>query len=137
LSKQKLLKREEDVRKRAKIGVPLKKQIQPVCSSLNLDRSKYRKEEENVMSSKENEGACGLSEPSVSNIDVGNNEESITLDMSFDVFSLDAGLLARGQYSEGPATDQLDTGFSWFSRVFEQMLSWFRKTPSCHYKLLM
>jgi len=28
--------------------------------------------------------------------------------------SLDAGLLARSQYSEGPATGHLDTGFSWF-----------------------
>ena len=28
------------------------------------------------------------------------------------VFTLDAGLLARSQYSEGPATGQLDTGFS-------------------------
>ena len=28
--------------------------------------------------------------------------------------NLDAGLLARSQYSEGPATDHLDTGFSWF-----------------------
>ena len=27
---------------------------------------------------------------------------------------LHAGLLARSQYSEGPATDHLDTGFSWF-----------------------
>ena len=31
------------------------------------------------------------------------------------VFPLDAGLLARSQYSEGPATGHLDTGFSWFS----------------------
>ena len=30
------------------------------------------------------------------------------------VFTLDAGLLARSQYSEGPATDHLDTGFSQF-----------------------
>ena len=30
------------------------------------------------------------------------------------VFTLDAGLLARSQYTEGPATDHLDTGFSWF-----------------------
>jgi len=30
------------------------------------------------------------------------------------VFNLDAGLLARSQYSEGPATGHLDTGFSWF-----------------------
>ena len=29
-------------------------------------------------------------------------------------FTLDAGLLARSQYSEGPATSHLDTGFSWF-----------------------
>ena len=28
--------------------------------------------------------------------------------------TLDAGLLDRSQYSEGPATDHLDTGFSWF-----------------------
>ena len=28
--------------------------------------------------------------------------------------NLDAGLLARSQYSEGPATGHLDTGFSWF-----------------------
>jgi len=31
-----------------------------------------------------------------------------------DVFTLDAGLLARSQYSGGPATGHLDTGFSWF-----------------------
>ena len=30
------------------------------------------------------------------------------------VFTLHAGLLARSQYSEGPATGHLDTGFSWF-----------------------
>ena len=29
-------------------------------------------------------------------------------------FTLDAGLLARSQYLEGPATSHLDTGFSWF-----------------------
>jgi len=28
------------------------------------------------------------------------------------VFTLDAGLLARSQYPEGPATGHLDTGFS-------------------------
>jgi hypothetical protein len=31
--------------------------------------------------------------------------------------NLDAGLLARSQYSEGPATGHLDTGFSWFPCV--------------------
>ena len=42
-----------------------------------------------------------------------------------DVLSLDAGLPARSQYSEGPATGHLDTGFTWFPRVFKRMLSWF------------
>ena len=32
-------------------------------------------------------------------------------------FTLDAGLLARSRYSEGPATGHLDTGFSWFPCV--------------------
>jgi len=32
-------------------------------------------------------------------------------------FTLDAGLLARSQYSEDPATGHLDTGFSWFPCV--------------------
>jgi len=30
------------------------------------------------------------------------------------LFSLDARLLARSQYLEGPAIGHLDTGFSWF-----------------------
>jgi len=42
-------------------------------------------------------------------------------------FTLDAGLLATGQYSEGPATGHLDTGFSWFSCAQKQMLRWFPK----------
>jgi len=41
------------------------------------------------------------------------------------VFTLDAGLLVRSQYSEGPATDHLDTNFSWFTCVYKQMLRWF------------
>ena len=41
------------------------------------------------------------------------------------VFTLDAGLLARSQYSEGPATGHLDMGFSWFPCVYKQMLRWF------------
>ena len=41
------------------------------------------------------------------------------------VFTLDAGLLARSQYPEGPATGHLDTGFSWFPSVYKQMLRWF------------
>ena len=43
----------------------------------------------------------------------------------FFLFTLDAGLLARSQYSEGPATGHLDAGFSWFSCVYKQMLRWF------------
>ena len=43
----------------------------------------------------------------------------------FFFFTLDAGLLARSQYSEGPATGHLDTGFSWFPCVYKQMLRWF------------
>jgi len=41
------------------------------------------------------------------------------------VFTLDAGLLARSQYSEVPATGHLDTGFSWFPCVYKQILRWF------------
>ena len=41
------------------------------------------------------------------------------------VFTLDAGLLARSQYSEGPATGHLDTSFPWFPCVYKQMLRWF------------
>jgi hypothetical protein len=39
--------------------------------------------------------------------------------------TLDAGLLARSQYSEGFATGHLDTGFSWFPCVYKRMLRWF------------
>ena len=38
------------------------------------------------------------------------------------VFTLDDGLLARSQYSEGPATGHLDTGFSRFPCVYKQTL---------------
>ena len=40
------------------------------------------------------------------------------------VFTLDAGLLAISQYSEGPATGHLDTGFSRFPCVYKQVLRW-------------
>ena len=40
-------------------------------------------------------------------------------------FTLDGGLLPRSQFSEGPATGHLDTGFSWFPCVYKQMLRWF------------
>jgi len=40
-------------------------------------------------------------------------------------FTLNAGLLATGQYSEGPVTGHLDTGFSWFPCAQKQMVRWF------------
>jgi hypothetical protein len=39
--------------------------------------------------------------------------------------TLDAGLLTRSQYPEGPANGHLDTGFSWFPCVYKRMLRWF------------
>ena len=42
-----------------------------------------------------------------------------------DILTLDAGLLARSQYPEGPPTGHLDTGFSWFPCVYKRMLRWF------------
>ena len=39
--------------------------------------------------------------------------------------TLDAGLRATSQYSEGPTTGHLNTGFSWFPCVYKQMLRWF------------
>ena len=42
-----------------------------------------------------------------------------------DILTLDAGLLDRSQYPEGPATGHLDTGFSWFPCVYKRMLRWF------------
>jgi len=49
-------------------------------------------------------------------------------------FTLDAGLLARSQYSEGPATDPLETAFSRFPCVYKQMLrrfSTFQVATTC------
>jgi hypothetical protein len=43
------------------------------------------------------------------------------------VCTLDAWLLTRSQYSEGPATGHLDTGFSWFPCVYKRMLRWFSR----------
>ena len=42
------------------------------------------------------------------------------------VFTLDAGVLAISQYSEGPATGHLNTGFSWFPCVYKQILRYSR-----------
>jgi len=54
------------------------------------------------------------------------------------VFTLDAGPLARCQCSEGPATDNFDTGFlSWFPCVLKANAEVVPKYPRCHYMLLM
>ena len=53
------------------------------------------------------------------------------------VFTLDARLLARSQNSEGPESDHLDTGFSWFPCVYKPNAEMVPKIPSCHYMLLM
>jgi len=50
------------------------------------------------------------------------------------ILTLDAGLLARSQYPEGPATGHLDTGFAWFPCVYKRMLRWlpsFQVAPTC------
>jgi len=39
--------------------------------------------------------------------------------------TLVAGLLARSQYPEGPATGHLSIGFSWYPCVCKRMLRWF------------
>ena len=50
---------------------------------------------------------------------------SLLFNVCIAVFTLEAGLLARSQCPEGPATGHLDTGFSWFPCVYKQMLRWF------------
>ena len=41
------------------------------------------------------------------------------------VLTSDAGLQARSQNPEGPATGHLNTGLSWFPCVYKRMLRWF------------
>ena len=53
-----------------------------------------------------------------------------------DILTLDAGLLARSQYPEGPATGHLDTGFSRFPRL-QANAEMVPQFPSCYYMLLM
>jgi hypothetical protein len=51
---------------------------------------------------------------------IGKMQSNMTVNIHIAI----AQLLARSQYSEGPATDHLDTGFSWFPCVYKQMLRW-------------
>ena len=45
--------------------------------------------------------------------------------MSQSIIIIDAGLLARSQDPEGPATGHLGTSFSWFPCGYKRMLRWF------------
>jgi hypothetical protein len=51
--------------------------------------------------------------------------------------NLFAGLLARSQYLEGPATGHLGTGFSWFPLCLQANAETVPKAPSCYCMLLM
>jgi len=53
------------------------------------------------------------------------------------VLILDAGLLARSQYPEGPATGHLDTDFFLVSMCLQANAEMVHKFPSCSYMLLM
>jgi hypothetical protein len=53
------------------------------------------------------------------------------------LITLDAGLLARSQYSEGPATGHRDTGFFLVFLCLKANAEMVPKIPSCHYMLLM
>jgi len=51
-------------------------------------------------------------------------------------FTLAAGLLSRSQYSEGPVTGHLDTGFL-VSPCLKADVEMVSNIPSCHYMLFM
>ena len=50
---------------------------------------------------------------------------------------VDAELLGRSQYPEGPATGHLDTGFFLVSLCLQANAEMFPKFPSCYFMLLM
>ena len=54
-----------------------------------------------------------------------------------DILTLDAGLLARSKYPEGPATGHLDTGFLLVSLCLQVNAEMVPKFPSCYYMLLI
>ena len=53
------------------------------------------------------------------------------------ILTLDAGLLARSQYPEGPATGHLDTGFFLVSLCLQANAEMVPQFPNCYYMLLM
>jgi len=53
------------------------------------------------------------------------------------LITLDAGLLARSQYPEGPATGHLDTGFLLVSLCLQANAEMVPQFPSCYYMPLM
>ena len=53
------------------------------------------------------------------------------------LITLDAGLLARSQYPEGPATGHLDTGFLLVSLCLQANAEMVPQFPSCYYIPLM
>jgi hypothetical protein len=53
------------------------------------------------------------------------------------VLTLDAGLLARSQYLDGPATGHLDTGFFLISLCLQANAEMVPKFPSRYYMPLM
>jgi len=55
----------------------------------------------------------------------------------YNTITLDAGLLASSQSSEGPATGHFDTGFFLVSLCLKANAEMVPKIPSCHYMLLI
>ena len=53
------------------------------------------------------------------------------------ILTLDAGLLARSQYPEGPATGHLDTSFFLVSLCLQANAEMVPEFLSCYYMLLM
>ena len=54
-----------------------------------------------------------------------------------DILALDAGLLARSQYPEGPATGRLDKVFFLVSLCLQANAEMVPQFPSCYYIPLM
>ena len=54
-----------------------------------------------------------------------------------DILTLDAGLLTRSQYPEGPATGHLETGFFFVSLCLQANAEMVPQFPSCYYMPLM